>query len=168
MAAKKKPALQAKEDKVYPQLEAKRRDYDREHYVVYAKDSSRVLYWLALLALVVFNFLIFLLLVPLAIFLDSFQRHAVAAAVGLVFGLVFNFLVIDIEHLEPRHHLTAALLIPIVAALNLFIMTSLTNIFRGIWELPQAGGALTESAAYAALFLAPYLYSLWRGKIRAR
>lgn len=168
MAARKKPASLPQEEKAYPQLEAKRRDYDREHYVAYAKDSSRVLYWLALLALVVFNFLIFLLLVPLAIFLDAFQRHAVAAAIGLVFGLVFDFLVIDIEHLEPRHHLTAALLIPIVAALNLFIMTSLTNIFRGIWDLPQAGGALTESIAYAALFLTPYLLSLLRGKIRAR
>ncbi|MBS3164503.1 hypothetical protein J4439_03660 [Candidatus Woesearchaeota archaeon] len=145
-------------------LEAKERVYDPAKYTSYVKQSSRILYWLALLLMVVLNFLTFLLLAPLAVFLDSIQRHALVGVIGLLFGLVFNFLVQDIEHLEPKHHYFAALLIPLVAAVNLFIMTFLVNALRGIWELPLTGGAVSESLAYAIMFIIPYLATLLRGK----
>lgn len=167
MVQKTKKAVRVPQKKKdYGTIQTKERPYQKEKYIAHARSSTRILYLLALLVLVVFNFLIFLLLVPLAIFMDSLQRHVVVGLIGLVFGLIFNFLVIDLEHLEPRHHLTAALLIPIVATVNLFIMTFLVNSLRGIWELPQAGGALTESVAYAAFFIGPYLISLLRGQIK--
>src|SRR3989344_3388603 len=92
-------------------LEAKERVYDPAKYTSYVKQSSRILYWLALLLMVVLNFLNFLLL---------------------------------------------ALLIARVAAVNLFSRTFLVNALRGNWELPLAGGAGSESLAYAIMFIIPY------------
>lgn len=156
----------AKEEKDYGTIKTKERPYDKEKYTIHAKNSTRILYWLTLLILVVFNFLIFLLFAVLAFFMDALQTHVAVAGIGLVFGLIFNFLILDLEHLEPKHHLAAALLIPLVATINLFIMTFIVNLLRDIWGLPLTGGALTESIIYVVFFIGPFLYSLFTGKIK--
>ncbi len=170
MAKKKttKKAAKQPKDKDYGEVKAKDRAYDQEKYMSYAKGSHRTLYWLILLVLVVFNFLIFIALAFLAVFLDAFQRTAVIAGIGLVFGLIFNFLIIDLEHLEQKHHLVAALIIPIVAVVNLLIMTWIINGIRNIWDMPLAGSTITESIIYVGFFIAPYLYSLLKGQITYR
>ena len=166
MAKKTVKRPKKENEKDYGTIKTKERPYDKEKYITHAKNSTRILYWLALLILVVFNFLIFLLFAVLAFFMDSLQTHVAVAGIGFVFGLIFNFLILDLEHLEPKHHLAAALLIPLVATINLFIMTFIVNLLRDIWGLPLAGGALSESIVYVVFFIGPFLYSLFTGQIK--
>ncbi|MFH1399586.1 MAG: hypothetical protein ABIG95_05745 [Candidatus Woesearchaeota archaeon] len=129
--------------------------YLPEKYVVYAKQSARILYWLVLLMLGLCNFLIFLALVPFMLFLSPSHLLIIFASIGLVFGLIFSFLINDIEHLQPRHHVFAALFIPAIALINITVLMGAASILNG-----EVVSAKAASLLYVVMFALPYMVGL--------
>ena len=138
-------------------------EYNREHYTQYAKQAARIHYWLILLMLTICNFLIFAILIPFVLILKSTHLFIIIGAVGLIFGFVFNFLINDIEHLEPRHHKFAAGFIPVIGIINIFILISIGRFLRTIYYYDNMD-IFYASFVYVGLFVLPYVWSVVKRK----
>jgi hypothetical protein len=129
--------------------------HSKENYTHYSKKASRLLYLLFLLILSICNFLIFLGIIPLMIFIKSPLLILILGTLGLLFGLIFSFLIRDIEHLQPRHHIFAALFMPILSIINIFVLVTLGRFVQGSSSYP-ASTLLLASLVYVIMFLLPY------------
>lgn len=138
-------------------------EYNREHYIQYAKQSSRIMYWLVLLLLTICNFLIFAFLVPFMLILKATHLFLIVGTIGFVFGLIFNFLINDIEHLEPKHHKFAAAFIPSISVLNIFMLVSIQQFLRGFYSYTNLD-KYYASFIYIVLFMIPYALNVFGKK----
>lgn len=129
--------------------------HKKEDYTHHPRKATRILYTLFLLVLSVCNFLIFLALIPLMLFVQSPLLILIMGAVGLLFGLIFSFMVKDIEYLQPRHHLLAAFLIPLLSLINIFVLVSIAQFVQGESSYPRSI-MLVASLVYTIMFLLPY------------
>lgn len=141
--------------------------YDKERYTQYAKTSSKLLYWLTLLALGVFNFMIFIALMPFMLVLGYEQLLLIIAAIGVLFGIIFCFIVDSLEHLGIKHHVFAAIFIPLLAVINIFLLVSFGMILRGVSE-PRGRTVIHASLLYVAMFALPYLIKKGIGAMSKR
>lgn len=131
----------------------------KKKHFIFKKSSNRVLYWMSILFLVVINILISAVLIPLLIVLKGFYLYLVVILIALVLGLVFNFLIIDIENLERKHHLFAAFFIPLIAIINLFLIVDVANKLSILLKINTHNNPLIISMIYVIVFLLPYLVS---------
>jgi len=100
---------------------------DKIKYPLYKESINRLLYWTTILVLAVCNFLISVLIVPLLLVVNRPAVYITIGALGFFFGFVFNLLISKVGHLETRHHVFAAVFIPLVSVINIFILVALTN-----------------------------------------
>ncbi|OGM02994.1 hypothetical protein A3K72_02600 [Candidatus Woesearchaeota archaeon RBG_13_36_6] len=138
-------------------------EYNREHYIKYSKQAARILYWLVLLMLTICNFLIFIILVPLILIIKSSIMYLIVGTLGFIFGLVFNFLINDIEHLEPKHHRFAAGFIPVIGMINIFLIISIERFLQGPGYY-QAMDVVVASFVYFIMFVLPYFAGVFKKK----
>ena len=129
--------------------------HNKESYTHYSKKASRLIYMLFLLILAICNFLIFLAIIPLMIFIKSPLLILILGTIGLLFGLIFSFLIKDIEHLQPRHHIFAAFFMPILSIINIFVLVTLGRFVQGSASYP-ASTLILASLVYVIMFLLPY------------
>jgi len=129
--------------------------HDPEKYNQYHRRGARLHYTMFLIALTIFNFLTFLALVPLMVIIRSSLLMLILGGIGLVFGMVYLYLIRDIEHLQPKHHLFAAFYIPFLAVINII---ALFFIGRLLQRGTDYGSYLIfyASAIYVVMFLLPY------------
>ena len=135
--------------------------HKKENYIIYSKKASRLIYMLFLLIMAICNFLIFLGIIPLMIYINSNLLILIMGTIGLLFGFIFSFLIKDIEHLEPHHHIFAAFFIPLISIVNIFVLVAIGRSIRGMYSYPP-GTLLFASFIYVMMFLLPYsLESIW-------
>lgn len=112
--------------------------------------------------MVIVNALVSIALIPLLLVLKGPFLYLSVAVVALVVGLIFNFLIMDIEHLDRKHHLFAAAFIPLMAVINIFLITSFSNRVDKLLKLNVSQDPITISAVYVVVFIMPYLVSIAR------
>lgn len=134
--------------------------HNPEKYLPYKMKGSRLHYFTMLMMLTIFNFLLFLALVPLMIIIKSALLMLILGGIGLVFGMFYLYMIRDIEHLRPKHHLFAGLYIPLISVLNIialfFIGRLLEN--KGGYDITHL---LYSSAIYAVMFILPYAIAVF-------
>jgi hypothetical protein len=117
------------------------------------KFLDSLVYWIALIAAIVGNFIISLSLIPFLLFLNPLQLYAVVVTIGIAFGLLFELLIRSITYLKTGHHLFFGFLIPIIAIINFFIVTIVADyLFLG----RSTHNPFIVAVVYAAAFIAPY------------
>ena len=131
-----------------------------EHYYGSTKTFHRLIYWFSLLILTVCNLLVAVFLVPFILVLQGAFVYIIIGVLGLIFGLLFNHVIQNIEHLELRHHVFAAIFIPLIAVINIFVMVTAANRISEILQLTIELNPLMLSSVYVSLFLIPYVISL--------
>jgi len=124
--------------------------------------SSRLLYWTALLVLMVCNLLITVFLVPFLLVLGGTLIYIIIAVIGFVFGLFFNLLLRDIENLEAHHHLFATIFIPLLSLLNIALMTTASARIAEIINVSFKLNPAIMSMFYVSAFMLPYLYGMFK------
>ena len=127
----------------------------KEDYSLYPRKAARLLYMLFLLILAICNFLIFLGIIPLMIFIKSELLILILGTIGLLFGFLFNFLIKDIEHLQPSHHVFAAFFVPVLSIINISVLVTLGRFIQGSRDYP-ASTIFYASFVYVIMFLLPY------------
>lgn len=132
-------------------------DEKRAKHHTYSFYANRILYWTSLLVLLICNFAISMFLIPFLLVLKTTFVFVIVAVLGLIFGFLFNLLVTDIEHLEKKHHFFAAIFIPLVSIVNVFIMVSLSNAVATFFNMFLHHNPFTLGIVYVVAFLAPYL-----------
>ncbi len=117
---------------------------------------ERRIYWILLVIIITTNFAISIALMPLLIALSGFGLYFVIIVLGIVFGLVFELVIRTIEHLGKKHHLILALVIPLTALVNVFIISRLSNDIASGLGLKNIHSPLIVGLAYAVSFVLPY------------
>lgn len=127
----------------------------KEHYQNMYRSGSRIIYYTTLLILTVCNFIVTLTLIPFVLTLENINVYLVAAGLGLVFGLLFNTLVRDIEHLRPKHHILAAVFIPLVALINFYLISVIISRISKVLMISVNINPLILGLIFCILFITP-------------
>ena len=151
MAAKKRAKIKTAKKSLAKSASA-------EKYALYKESVSRMLYWVTILVLAVCNFLISVLIVPLLLVVNRPAVYITIGALGFFFGFVFNLFISKVGHLEIRHHLFAAIFIPLVSVINIFILVALTNRISSLLKMGLEVNSLLIAVIYVGAFMLPYLY----------
>ena len=118
---------------------------------------ERRIFWILLIVVIAANFAISVALMPLLIALKGFALYFVIVVLGIVFGLVFELVIRSIEHLESRHHLVLAVLIPLIALANVLLISGLSNDLALRLDLQNIHSSFIIGLVYAISFALPYL-----------
>ncbi len=127
---------------------------------------SKVLFWSALIIIIIANAAITAVFIPFLILFPSTILYSLLFFIGLLMGLVYNFLLNDMAHIQTKHHVLSFLLIPALAIVNVFFITlALTKWYP---TLQSDYSPIVVGSIFAAAFLVPYLISRIRLMFRSR
>lgn len=118
---------------------------------------EKKIYWVLLIVIIAANFAVSIALIPLFIALKGAFLYFVLIVLGVIFGLLFELVIRSIEHLERRHHLVLAVLIPLIALANIFIVSKISNNLAITFQLANFQNPILISIIYAASFVLPYI-----------
>ena len=122
-----------------------------------ARFLEKRVYWILLVLIIVANFGISVALIPVLVALEGMFLYFVVAVLGIIFGLLFELVIRSIEHLEKKHHVFLAILIPAVALVNVFAVTRISNNLTSTLNLRNIQSPLIVGLVYAASFVLPYI-----------
>jgi len=137
--------------------------YDK--HAEYNVSSNRIIYWTVLLVLTISNFLVAVFLIPILLAISTIKFYFLIAALAFIFGLFFDLLIRDIEHLKTKHHVFAAVFMPVMAVLNLFVMIGVTNKLVDILKIGQHEDPIFASFIYVFVFMLPYVINTIREEL---
>ena len=123
------------------------------------------IHWVLLIAIIAANFAISVALIPLLIALKGMLLYFLIILLGIVFGLLFELLIRSIEHLERKHHIFLAVLIPLIALVNVFVISNISNNLVRTLNLTNTHNSIIISLVYAISFVLPYIINRFVLKI---
>ena len=118
---------------------------------------EKKIYWILLIVIAAANFAVSIALIPLFITLKGMFLYFVLTLLGIIFGLLFELVIRSIEHLERRHHLILAVLIPLAALANIFIVSKISNNLARTLQLANFQNPILISIVYSVSFVLPYI-----------
>ena len=120
---------------------------------------SKIVFWSAILVIVLGNLLMSIALIPFLAVLNKWFLDLIILLLALVMGLLFNFLITNIGHLERHHHVLAALILPVVALANvIFIVLTANQMIESIQIINVRHNPWLIGILYGGVFVLPYLY----------
>jgi hypothetical protein len=125
---------------------------------------DNLVYWLSLALLALFNFIACFFLIPFLILLDGWQLYLAVGAFGLAFGLLFNLLILGLEHLEHHHSVIAGIFIPLLAVLDISLILKMTEQINSLFVKPVQYDVPLVILIFISVFVAPYLFSVLTGR----
>ncbi len=126
-----------------------------------ADPESRLLqqrvYRILLIVIVVANFAISVALMPLMIALKGPFLYFILVVMGISFGLLFELVIRSIEHFERKHHVILAYFIPVIALVNIFTITKISNGLARTLGMKNIQNPLMIGIVYSVSFVLPYI-----------
>ncbi|MBI2659880.1 hypothetical protein HYX07_01845 [Candidatus Woesearchaeota archaeon] len=115
------------------------------------------IFWILLVLIITANFAVSVALLPLLVALKGIFVYAVIIMLGIFLGLLFEMVIRGMEHLEMRHHLFLAVLIPATAMANIFIIAGISNNLARALNLASIHSPIIISTVYSVSFVLPYV-----------
>ena len=115
------------------------------------------IYWILFIIIIAANFAISIALIPILMVLNGMLLYFTIIVLGIIFGLLFELVIRSIEHLERKHHIFLAFLIPLTALANVFIISKISNNLARTLQLANFQNPIFISITYAASFVLPYV-----------
>ena len=115
------------------------------------------LYWVLLLLVIASNFGISVGLMPILMAINGPLLYFIIVVLGLVFGFLFELVIRSMEHLQRYHHLYLAFIIPLIALVNFFVISKISNYLELNLGLRNLHNEVMVSLVYAVSFVLPYL-----------
>lgn len=119
---------------------------------------DKIVYWVVLGVAIIGNLILSIILLPFMLVLKHFVLYAIIFVLAFIFGLFFDLLLREIEHLDQPHHIMPGLFIPALAVINVFFMTIFANYLTEVIQLNNPHNPLIIGFVYTAAFIAPYLF----------
>ncbi len=123
-------------------------------------------YWTSLAILAVFNFVACLFLIPFLMFFGSTKLYLAVGIFGLIFGFLFNLLMLGLEHLKQRHTVVAGIFIPALAVIDVAIIMTIAQRLNSIFRAPLAYNIPGVIIIFIVSFMVPYIVALAIGRHR--
>ena len=102
----------------------------KDHHLHIKKNLHLTGFWYLLIGLIVLNIFFIIFAIPIIILVPSPWIYVLAIIGGLSGGILFNWLVLEIEHLEHEHHTIALLMIPALTLLDVLIIYGILDKIR--------------------------------------
>lgn len=115
------------------------------------------IYWILLIIIIAANFAVSIALIPILMALNGARLYFILITLGIIFGLLFELVIRSIEHLEKRHQIFIAVLIPLTALANVFVISRISNNLARTLQLANFQSPILISIIYAASFVLPYI-----------
>ncbi len=126
---------------------------------------SKIIFWSALVVIVFANLIVSLILIPFLIVLNKWLLYILIVVLAGTIGFLYNFLVLDIGHLEKKHHLLAGIIVPLLGLINVIIMVIISNQFiKDLKVQNTTHNPWIIALVFAVAFIAPYLIDRFRSK----
>ncbi len=139
---------------------SKKRDYLRK------RKLNRFFYWQTLFVIALLNFAAVLILSPFILIMQDYWSYVITAFIALTVGIMLNFLVMSIDHLELKHHYTALAAIPVLAVIDLAIFFKIFSFTGEYFDIHPQVNMVLFSLLFVVCFILPYLYAAVRGKLQ--
>ena len=130
----------------------------RKKHVFYVKENQKIFHMIALIVLGIASMLATLILVPFLLFFSASSVYVIVLISGLLFGMIFGYMILDLQHLNHRHHIISGIFVPIMAIINILLMMSLTKKVAAFFLIELKHDPLTVAMFYLIGFLLPYLF----------
>lgn len=125
------------------------------------RKSARIIYWVSLFAAILGNFISSVILIPFIVMLEvKLTLYAVVMILGLVFGALFNFLLKDIQRLDPTHHVITGAVIPALAVINVYIMVEVAKTVGTALSINVNQSEIFIAVLYVSMFTIPYFVGI--------
>jgi|GEM_PF-4522764 len=121
-------------------------------------DSNKMTYWMALLVLVVCNFVISIVLIPFLIILEKTPLYMIVMVLGIMFGALFKLLLSSIKGLEQEHQTLAQFFVPALSVVNIAVIATLSNKMIYLLDLGTENSPGIIGLVYALAFIIPFIY----------
>ncbi len=119
---------------------------------------SKIVFWSALIVVIFANLIVSLILIPVLTVLNQYILYALVVILAGSIGFLYNFLITDIGHLKKHHHISASIIIPILAIANMIIMVVVSNNFISKLAINNAPhNPYILSIIFAVAFIIPSL-----------
>ena len=112
---------------------------------------DKYIYLIALFVGVVGNIVVSVALVPFLLAVRGFYLYFFITIMGLSFGLFFEILIRDLGNLEKKRHFIDGAVIPLLALINMYIITGVIDSIGSAVHIPILSGFI-----YAVSFAFPY------------
>jgi len=129
-----------------------------------SKNLDLFMYWTSLALLALFNLVAVFFLIPFLMFFDGFYLYLAIAGFGVCFGLLFNLLILGIEHLEQKHSVIAGIFIPVLAVADISLILKISENLNALLVRQITYNVSEVIVIFIAAFVAPYLLSVMMGK----
>lgn len=130
----------------------------RKKHVFYAKENQRIFHIISLIVLTIASLFGSLILIPFLIFFSATTVYTLVLLVGLIFGFTFSFMILDLQHLEHKHHIISGIFVPLIAIINIFLLIILTTKITKFFFLPFEHNPIFIASFYLLGFIIPYLF----------
>ena len=130
---------------------------------------SKIVFWSALIVTIFGNFIVSLILIPFLIVLNKWVLYAIVVLLAGSIGFLYKLLIMDIGHLEKKHHLFASILVPLIALINMVGMVLVSNRFiRDLNVENVQHNPIIVAIVFAVVLILPYvlskIFSIFRNK----
>ncbi|MEA3430033.1 MAG: hypothetical protein U9R08_02055 [Nanoarchaeota archaeon] len=128
-------------------------------HIEFGKGLNRILFMTALIVMTLCIIAVSLFLIPFLIVISNYFIYFIIAALGISFGLLFNFIIQDIEHLERKHHWFAAIYMPAISIFALTVSVHAANRVEELLGYSLRHNPWTVGAIFIIVFMMPYIIS---------
>ncbi len=128
-----------------------------DRHIEYKKKMNPLLYWMSLVVAIIGNIFVSILFIPFLLFLKGFPLYTIIIILGVVFGMLFNLLVKDIEYIDYRHHVVSGIFIPAIAAVDFYYIVKVSNTIGSKLTNAPHQDPIMISVVYVLAFVAPYV-----------
>lgn len=127
-----------------------------------AASANKVVFWAVIFVIIIGNFILSLLFIPFLLVMHKIAVNVIIVVVGLAFGALFNMLLFDVEGINNKNHAIAALLIPVLALVNISFMVKVSMAISDYLKIGSTNdNPVSISAVYVIAFMMPYLWSIF-------
>ena len=119
---------------------------------------SKIVFWSALIVTIFGNFIVSLILIPFLIVLNKWVLYSIVILLAGSIGFLYKLLIMDIGHLEKKHHVSASILVPVVAVANVVGMVLVSNKFiRDLRVENVQHSPIMVAIVFAIVLILPYV-----------
>ncbi len=132
---------------------------------VQAVQLNRLMYWMIFLVMLIGNLILSIAFIPLYITITEWALLLVLGVVGISFGSVFNLMIKDLKHIDPRHYTAGLILLPAIAVADIFLVLFFVNKFAVNGSVFLQQNPVHLSVVYVIAFMLPLILRMSISKL---
>lgn len=125
---------------------------------------NRVVYWFALVLIIIGNVAFSLMILPLLLTVENISLYFIVVILAFSFGTMMSIVIRDIEHIDKKHHIVFFSVVPVIGIVNFFIVVNVANNNFVANVLQVHHSPVLVALLYLFSFVTPYFFMVFKRK----